>query len=332
MNLKLSDKSRQVLHAVHMDADSPIAGIAEALGIQKHTAHYQLGRLREENLIRVWPRFNISLLGYSLYEVLFSLAGERHVESEKVLDFLNKSGRVAWYSQLGGRYQYSMAICARDGLEVSNFLESLAAHFGDVFFKKSIVSILSYTTFSKDYLLEEGSSGSESEEWVTVEHRNERSSIDKTDALIIAGLYNNYTSNLELAKKLSLPRATLDYRIKRLREKGILLKKVYAVDSTKLGVRRFRFLISTRGFQKKLFKKMFEFCRKNPEIVNFYHSVGSWDFHLGVEVYSTTDVTRINQSLYNEFGNSLTEVETISTFGGGISENYLNFLSEEVLH
>jgi len=326
--MRLSSKDRSVLVAVQLDADVPVSRISERTGLPTHTVHYHLRRLRDQGVLVRWPFINVDALGYTKYEIFFSFAAEKETDRQRLIQRLSQSNRVAWFSELGGNYQYSMTICAETIAEVSDFLDSLTSEFGNVFFKKSVCALLTYAVFRKKYL--DTSQRNLTPSVVQFQPTSVRASLDDTDYRIISALYDpEYNSLREMAKRLGLARSTVEYRIKKLFDNRVLLRNIYAVRTTQLGISLFKLLIFVTGLRQGFKDSLFDFCVKHPNVVNYSHCIGSWDFEIGIEVENRYEIAKITQELYSRFGTDISDVQVLPIFKEGYSRNFLKILKTD---
>ena len=305
---RLSTKDCDILAAAQLQADASVPALAKSTGYREHTVRHCLEQLKEREIISMYPFVNIYPLGFEEYAIFFSMPAAKK-ERHAVLQALNASERVAWVLQVGGDYQYGVAICGRTATEVSAFFDSLCSTFGDVFYEKSVAVRICWVLFTRKYLSKKilkikplycGDIGTQV-------------AIDEIDHRILSGLSTSkFSSFRELGDQLELPATTFHYRLKRLKEQRVLSGFAYGVDASKLGMQPYRLLISMRKISLSTKQKMFAFCKLQRHVVALIHCIGSWDYEVKVEIASPSELTQLIDELHDHFGTSLHAIRVLS--------------------
>ena len=157
--MKLSDQERRVLAAVELNARKSMRELRRETGFRDHTIRYHLDRLQQRKVVEFKPFINIYPLGYQDYAFYFSLAAEKEVIKEKLIQDLKGSARVSWLGTMGGDYQYGVAVCAKHQQEALQFLYDLSARYPGAVFQKALSLRVSLTLFPRKYLSTGGKSG-----------------------------------------------------------------------------------------------------------------------------------------------------------------------------
>lgn len=317
--MKLNQKERRVLAAIELDARQTPAEIRQRTGYREHTVRYAIHRLLAAGVIRLVPFINVYPLGYSDYAFYFSLAAGTKKQKQALLDGLVQSPHVSWVAKLGGDFQYGFAICARDVTEVMSFLDEISNNYSDVFFEKALSIRVSLTLLPRSYL----DSSLPNTKAITFGRTGSQVEIDAKDHLILSALANsNFSSVRDLARSLSMPHTTLEHRIHKLEQSGVIAGYIYQVDARKFGMQLFKLLVFVKGMNTQLRKKLLHFAEAHHSIAHFIECLGNWDYELGVEVENSEDVVTITQELYNEFGKDINTIRVMSIFGHPKVSNY----------
>lgn len=321
--MRITDKDRAVLSAIQFRANATVAEIRKSCGLREHTVNYHLSRLKEAGIARPVALIDVYRLGFCEYEVYFSLAAEEKKAADRLLKHLSESPRVAWLAELGGGFQHAMTICAQTPREASDFLEGLAKRFGNIFFEKSIASIVSFSLFRKKYL---GSSGKPPLEALTLGETPERVDIDETDRRIISTLFrSSYPSHRAMAQASGIARSTIEYRLKKLEEKGVILGYVYFINAAKIGMQAYKVLVYIKGLKEGVNASLYSFAMRHPNVVNFTRCLGSWDYEFTVEVQDPREMITFSRLLHDEFGGQLNSAQILPVFKQSQSANFMRW-------
>ncbi|MEM2237534.1 MAG: Lrp/AsnC family transcriptional regulator [Candidatus Caldarchaeum sp.] len=115
--------------------------------------------------------------------------------------------------------------------------------------------------------------------------------LDEKDLRIIEELMDNAEQSItELAAKLKMPRTTVQERIKRLKQLGVIKKYTVQVDYSKLGKPATAFILIS--FQQGTMpqKKLAQEIAKMPEVVEAHLITGEWDILVKVRTDSMQSI------------------------------------------
>lgn len=309
--LRLNARESAVLGAYGLNADTPLKQIRDATGYRDHTIRYTMSRLIARGLVRRRTFVNIYPLGFQDHAIFFALASHSQKQRQGLITYLKSSASVSWLTQLGGDFHFGMALVAKNLSQVTDFLDRVSDVFPGMFFDKSLSVRVSLTIYPKKYLS-------------PVVKKNKRHTslffgttgesveIDNRDHLILNALEQaEFTSDRDLARKLSLPHSSLELRLKQLRNKKIIVGEYFHLDVTRLGVQKFILLVYVRGISSTLNTKLHEFSAQHKHITYIIRCVGSWDFEVGAEVEHGAQVTNIVQELCELCGPEINTVRVL---------------------
>ena len=132
--------------------------------------------------------------------------------------------------------------------------------------------------------------------------------IDLKDKKILYELdFNARQSASQIAKKVGLSKDTVNYRINRLKDLGII-KRAYAVLNTlQIGFMHFNTLFRFRNINSTLREKFIIFCKKHDRIIWCVSIYGSWDFSVSFLGKDLKEYSKFIQEVLNEFGTNTQE-------------------------
>lgn len=309
--MKLSDKEATILAASELRAQAPIEVLQKESGYREHIVRHALRRLREREVIRPLPVINLHQIGYSVYNVFFSSAALGKVARQALVKSFVSAPEVMWVGEFGGEYHYGVAFCAERPAHVIEFLHNISRKHKDVFLEKAVSLTISSTLYPRRYL----SSRKFSVEPIHLRFTNDPIEVDDLDKRILGALSTfGDLSHRQLASKVRVPLSTLELRIKKLREKKVIVGDIYVVSPSKFDRQSYKLLVYTKGIDPDLSKKMHAFCSQHPDIVYLFECFGVWGFEVGVEVPAQEDVSVIMQELYEYFGTAITNIKLLTKF------------------
>jgi DNA-binding Lrp family transcriptional regulator len=310
--MKLSTRERDILCAAQLRPDATMAELRNLTGYREHSIRYVLQKASEQGITERRCFMNLFRLGFTQYEIYFSLASEKKDTRAKVLAALAQSDMVSWAGELGGDYHYGLNVCARHISELSNFLDGLSQQLNLVYLDKAVAARLSLSFFGNKYLSKKIPTGA-----VLAYQANAGTvAIDEVDHRILSALAKHLpNSRRELSRLLALPFSTLEYRLRKLSEADIIKGFYYNLKPEALGAQTFLLLVTSKGFNQKLKTKFHEFCKNHPQISILIESIGSWDFEIAAEVENPRHALGLTQELHDAFSANIHSVKVLPCFG-----------------
>lgn len=125
--------------------------------------------------------------------------------------------------------------------------------------------------------------------------------IDELDRSILAELdINCRRSTVELARVLSRSRQTIDYRIERLEERGILVNYHTTVNYSRIGFRKYKIFLRLRNLpaRKAEFR---EFLYGLGNVYWIGESSGTWDILIGLFYRQELELASVGNKLVSMF-------------------------------
>lgn len=309
--MKLSEKEGAILAAAELRAEAPIALIRKDSGYREHTIRYALKRLADRKVIVPIPFINLHTLGYTIFNLFFSIGSQKQATKTALMKAFQSSSDVLWIGEFGGEFQYGIAICGKRIGELLNLIESLSKKFQNVFFEKAVSCQFSATIYHRKYLASRRYTVAP----LVCGFTKDVAEIDDLDDKILRALATfGDLSHRQLALKLQIPLSTLDLRIRKLSERGVIAGHVLAVDPSKFGVQAFKLLIYGKGISAELSTGLSRYAEAHPNVTYLIECFGTWDYEIGVEVPHAEDVTSVIQELYEQFGANINTIKLLSKF------------------
>ena len=133
--------------------------------------------------------------------------------------------------------------------------------------------------------------------------------LDETDSIILNILQKNCRiSNNDIAKKVGLPKSTVQYRIKRLEKDGIIEGYRAHVNSEKIGKDYITITFVQAKYGKENYEKVGKVLAKIPGVFVVYFILGKHDFVVLCNSNNRDDFMKKLDILYN-----MPEVERSNT-------------------
>lgn len=285
--------------------------IRRETGFRSHTIRYALKKLRDRGIITEVPYINICALGYSMYNIYFSISANKARNKSLLTEKLISLPEVLWLAELGSDFHYGMGLCARSIADVKRILRDLSEQVGEIFTDKAVSTQFSVTRFPRLYLSGKPSSVHP----LRTFQFDEPVQVDETDNRILSALtLHGGASHSMIARYLGMPLSTLDLRLKKLEQRGVLISQFFQVSSALYGMQSYKLLIQSKGISSDFAARIRKFAAEHRYIVHLVECFGTWDYELGVEVPNAEAATSISQELFEIAESEIYTVKTLTKF------------------
>lgn len=295
--MKLTEQQSRVISVAQFQADAPFSLISRQAGVREHTARRIIDSLLEKGVIVPFAVINLYRLGISEFDIYFSLGQETKKKKQIFLNKILSERATCWLQTVSGDFEYALGIAERSPIEATAFLDNISRQFsGNVFINRKVTEVIEYELMRKEFLFKAPV------EVETIKVGGEKTRKPEVlDARILSYLANErYRSRQDIARGLDVPLSTLNYRLRSLKEKRVLLGFAFSFKLSSFGIHAYRFLVYSSGMGDSR-EKFREFCRLHPNIVVCIEAFGDWDFSLKIEVLNLEDVTKIADQIYSTF-------------------------------
>ncbi|NDC36575.1 MAG: Lrp/AsnC family transcriptional regulator [Proteobacteria bacterium] len=277
--MRLTDKDREILACAYFQADAPVSLIAKQSGYPEHVVRSAIHKMLEHEIIERCAVINPYALGLRDFYLEFSFSSAGSKQKKRALDSIEAADEVAFLAELGGDFQYGAAVFVPEPIDVLHFLDRMSQQLGPVLVDKHISTVLSLTHFSPGHLTDGKKRGTS----LSYDSDVIATPIDELDHQILRGLTSGkHPSNSSLAREMGVAATTLDYRIKMLKSKKVIVGVAYFLRSA-LKVSRHPFAIQVlfARHSPSVRRSIIEFCQKHPAVHYHADSLGRSDCEIG---------------------------------------------------
>ena len=305
---QLTQRERDIISLVEYNVEMPAAAVAKKLKMPTASVHYTLRRLIDNEIIRPRCFINSCQLGLIDIGFYFSLSEQSKRGRESLIARFKQHPSVAYIGSVLGDFQYVAVLMCRDLGHFSQLISELTGSHDHVVSDKQIVPRLSAARFARKYL----SPRFASLQAMRLKSDGEPVQINDVDTSIVWALGNRpYESLRELARFLGLPLATLDRRVRKLKEQGVIQGLFYDLNVDRIGIHSFRVLISIQGLSCPVRKELAKVCAQHPLVTYLIEALGSWDFEVGIETFDPRLVSTVVEELHSQSGGKISGVRVL---------------------
>lgn len=149
---KLDGKDKKILSVLDKNGRASVSEVARKTGLDRDVVHYRIQRLIKQKYIRF---FHTSMdwikLGYPIFAyVNITLQNFNDENEKKFYQSLVKNKHVAYVAKTSGRWDWIIAIVAKDLLQFDSIIKEVRKEFSDMIKEYEVASIIEeykYDTF-----------------------------------------------------------------------------------------------------------------------------------------------------------------------------------------
>ncbi|MEX0919970.1 MAG: Lrp/AsnC family transcriptional regulator [Candidatus Pacearchaeota archaeon] len=316
MKIELDKKDRRILSELTLNSRVPLNRLARKVQVSREVATYRINRLVKSRIIKdFYTIISAETLGFQRYGCFFQFKGVSKPKEEEFIDYLVKHEFVNYLSPVIGRWNVVFDLHAKNKEHLKEIIYQISEKFGKYLKKYTIIGL---ETELESFPLKIFGSGKELDD----KNNNKNFKIDETDRKILKIISNNSRAEYkEISEKTEMSANAIKYRIKNLENSGIIQGYTLSVDIKELGHEFYNIQVKT-GDEKD--NKLRNFFRNNKHVTYFYKYLGNenWDFDIGLNVKSSSELREFILELREKFGDIL-EVKEIYVVVGERKGNYL---------
>ena len=147
---------------------------------------------------------------------------------------------------------------------------------------------------------------------IDYEHMDKNVKVDLKDRRILSLLSENARMPLtQIAKKVQLSRDAVNYRVKRLQDKGIILKFTANISYSKLGFKLFHIFLLLDERDKEKQKALIEQVKNHPNVLSVIEYSDRWDLEIAIIARNILEFDKILSGISESFPEIILEKEKL---------------------
>jgi DNA-binding Lrp family transcriptional regulator len=258
----LDKKDWQILEILCENARFSHNQIAKKVKLSKNAVSYRINRLQKKKIISgFFSIIDQSLFGISFFEVLIKINASNK-DSEEFIEYLKQNPNVLVVDKLSGEWSFVIEIGCKSQNKFYSILSEINNKFSDIIETYEVHPILS--SYKVEQLPVELVKPKEIRPFKGVQGEVK---VDEMDKKLLNILDKDSTLPLhEIADKLGVTYETVAARIKKLKEKGIILRFTAKIFLPVLGYEIYLLIIDFRNLSKEAEAKLREYLINNKNI------------------------------------------------------------------
>ncbi len=319
--IKLTPRQRLILRVAEFYYQDGIDAIASITNLKPHTVRYDLREMTEMGVFTPSLHFNESCFGYYIFHIHLATQ-PNHIDALEAA--FRRSSRVVFMAILSGKRSLGMTILSKKPEDLFATIDAVGAQAKVPFSQVGWCIEGDFYHYGASAVLRERAIDFETvQSW-----QGERVDIDHLDARIIqAAKRKRLVGTTELAREVGIPASKVQYRLNRLQDSGVMLRRSAMIDCVKLGYAHFEVLIRCSIISPEVGKLLRSFCKNHPAIHLLIRCFGDWDYKLVAHAIEMSEVLDLDEALQKTLGSKLASsvivpVRRVTKVGDFPAEDY----------
>lgn len=279
--IKLDVKDLKILSELDKDSRQSNSRIGKKVRLSKEVVKYRIDRMLKEGIItRFYTVTNYFKLGISKFKLYLRLTNCNKEKIEEIAKYFNNHKKTEWVVTSTGRWDMIIGFLVKNVNEFDEEVQSVLNKYSDFIQEKAVTTTLYLIHHERGFLKDDKKS-----EAVYHTTKDKQEQISPEDLKIIKILTNNARMPLtDIAEKLKLTPRIIQYRIKQLEKKGIILAYKAHINPNAIGRIFCKAIIFLENINEAKLKSFMDYASSIPDVIWPQKVMGSWDFEIDCEV------------------------------------------------
>ncbi|MEK6973597.1 MAG: winged helix-turn-helix transcriptional regulator [archaeon] len=325
--VELDSIDSKILHQLDLNARMPISLIAKRTSLSRMVVEYRINKMLELGVIRAFAtQIDPAKFGLSSWKVYVRLHNTTAELENQIMDFLAANPQVWWVVKCYGQYNLLYSVVGESYYEFYKSLIDFHNRFGEYILEENINNHLEPEFSSRGYLSDENPV-MVCKPFLVKPEKSDSDSIDFKILKVIS--VNARLSAVEIAKKTGLSPRVVDYRMKELIKKKVIVYFRLVLDVNKIGRDYYKGLVYLKNTNSKNMERLIGHLKLNKEITQWGKTVGPWQLEIESESRNFKEYNLTIEALLNKFSDLIVRIDTILMYKEYNPEyNFLAYLEK----
>ncbi len=308
--VKLDMIDKKILFELSQNAREPYTVIAKRVGVSRDTVNYRINNLKKMGVLQgTRTLIDMSKFGYMTIHILLQLKQPTKESENELIKKLKQYPFLRAIIKFNGSYDFELAVVAKSMQECDDIIAKVSqdcAQFLQNYEVLFITKTLAANTFPKSFLDKE-------QKQELVKHKT--LDVDYKDVKILEIVAEQADLPLyEIAGKIKLSSDAVQYRLKKLREQGVIIGYIPAINYSAINYNVYAILLSVLDFSSVYENKLKEFLRTNKDVLWGVKTIGKYNVMLYICTQNPDDLMKTTEQLRNLFVNNIRDYATLINF------------------
>ena len=299
--VKIDLKDRKILYQLDLNCRQSNNQIGRKVGLSKEVVNYRIKRMQDKGIIKCfWTSINSLKLGYYAFRIYINFLDVSPDVKNEIIRYFKNYKNVWTLQSAKGPVDLSAVIWSNDIYNFNLFWNKTLDKYGNYFEKYSVSILTQLNCLKRSYLIKDGYNISD-RDFYTISCIGEPVKIDELDYHLLNEIADNARiSLLTLAERLNSSSQTINYRIKSLIKKEIILAFRVDIDISYLDFQNCMIDLYLKDHTKG--NKIKEYLKGNPYVGYIMDMTIGWcDINFELLVKNFNSLTKIIDDIDKKF-------------------------------
>ena len=290
-------KDRKILYQLDFNSRQSFRAIGRKVGLSKDSVACRIKKLQAEGVIlQFYTHYDYIRLGLLPMRFYFKYQYVTPELKKDITDHFVGCKYSVIVRSLEGSFDLIVLMLVKNIADIYPFWQETLDKYGDYFAQRVYSNYIGESIYRKSFLLDEKDDRTK----LVLKRGREKCEYDDLDFQILKLISTDArTPTVEIAEKLDTTTTTINNRIKKLINLGIILKFGVWIDWKKLGYQYIKVDFYLKECSKK--HQIIKYIEKNPNLVFINHTLGYADLELEFYVKNITQLHQIVEDLSAKF-------------------------------
>ena len=293
-------KDRKILYELDLNSRQSLTQIGKKVGLKKDVVSYRIKRMQDEGTIRnFWTAIDTFKLGYQVYRIYINFQYVTSQIKERIVQHFIRYKNVWAVVSTKPEIDLDVVLWVKDIFEFFQFWNETLDEFEDYFAKYTFSVYVEAVNYKKSYLLEDDMKEGERLFYRTA-CSGKPVEIDETDYHILDELAVNARMPLiELSEKLGCSSQTVNLRLKKLMQSGVINAFRVNIDLAKFGLQHYKLDIYLRDHKQR--NTIWNYLKEKPYCDTLNVAIGWSDLEFEIIVENIESLSQVMEDIYSKY-------------------------------
>ncbi|MBT7903173.1 Lrp/AsnC family transcriptional regulator [Candidatus Woesearchaeota archaeon] len=288
---KLDLKDRKIIGLLVNNCRLTFSELAKKVMLSRDAVRYRINRMQELGVIQKFTILSkYSLFDYKHFKVYLQIVELESSKEKELFDYLKKNPNFLNIIEYSDKWELELAVYSKTVDEFDEVLNDFLTKFSDLVENMEIFHVIknySYVNIPREFVKQKIEEPPEIENLDKPKKHKELGQddikLDETDRNLMNLLAKNGRESLyALAEKLSVSADTVNYRIKKLVDKGVIQQFSTIINWSLIGYQFYTLFLNMKYMTKEDEMKFKQLVRMHPNIVRAMKTMGDYNIVLKV--------------------------------------------------
>lgn len=321
VEIKLNSNDKKILAYLYHSSRDPATKIAKNLHMTREQVAYRIKKFEDEKIIKGYiPLVDYSKLGYRNV-VLFFVKFKKQKQIQEFKDLIKSEPRKLNIVDTLAKYDLGILFIFKDEKERNDYLGNILESNNEKIDFYDIIEPY-YSQFYPLKFLGYKESPKEVDQY-----SQSRYVLDEKEKNILKQISKNANAKIiDIAKESKLSAELVVYKLKRLKEEGVLITTRAYFDMEKIGFSYTIILIELPNFSNQNQIKLKKFARENDNVDSLMLNFGKPNSYIQIFHKEITQLKKFVEDLRKAFSEDSLEITIIPLKNEGEDINTLPFI------